>query len=247
MNPEQVCAGVWRSGSRYVNWYVVDAGPEGLTLVDTGLPGYRGQLDKVLSHLRRRRSDVKAVVLTHGHVDHVGAAAAAAATGATVYLHPADEALAADPRRNRTERSLLPYLAWPATTAFVIHCVRQGALRPPAPPRIRPLSDGVWEQIPGRPGVMHTPGHTDGSVTVEFPNHDVVFVGDLLCTVDPLSGRAGRPQLQTRGSNRNSGQALASLAKLEGVHAGVVLPGHGGPWRDGVEAAISSVREIGCR
>ena len=106
---EQVAPGIWRGGTRYVNWYVVDAGADGLTLVDAGLPRYGGHLDGSLQALGRTRSDVRAVVLTHGHVDHTGMAAELARSGATVHLHPADQALAADPRTNRPERTL-PYL-----------------------------------------------------------------------------------------------------------------------------------------
>lgn len=74
-----------------------------------------------------------------------------------------------------------------------------------------------------------------------------MFVGDLLCTISPATGRRADPQLQTRGSNTDSAQAMASLELLAGIEARTVLPGHGGPWQDGVEAAAASARRIGCR
>jgi glyoxylase-like metal-dependent hydrolase (beta-lactamase superfamily II) len=247
MEASEVAPGVWRAGSRYVNWYVVDAGEAGLTVVDAGLPGYARGLDGVLAHLGHKRSDVRAVALTHGHIDHVGMAVALSRAGAAVHLHPADTAIAADPRRNETERPLRFYLTWPATLAFVVHAVTHGAARPPGMPVSVPLVDGDVADVPGRPLVTHVPGHTDGSCILEFRDHGVAFVGDLLCTVSPMSGRPACPQLQTRGSNRNSAQALASLDRLEAVQAPVVLPGHGGPWRDGVAAAVASARRVGCR
>ena len=64
--------------------------------------------------------DVKAVVLTHGHIDHIGMAATLAASGVAVHLHPADTGLAADPRSNKTDRPVLPYLRWPATLFFLL-------------------------------------------------------------------------------------------------------------------------------
>lgn len=121
---QKVSAGVWRGGTRYVNWYLVDAGGQGVTLVDAGLPGYRRRLDSDLASVGKERADVRAVVLTHGHIDHVGMAGEIAAAGAAVHLHPADEALAADPRSNETDSNLLPYLRWPATLAFVVHAAR---------------------------------------------------------------------------------------------------------------------------
>lgn len=240
----KVADGVWRAGTRWVNWYMVDAGSDGVTLVDAGLPAYHRQLDHSLSHIGRGRSDVRALVMTHGHIDHVGMAPLLADLGAAIYLHPADVELAADPRSNETERSLLPY---PATLAFVAHCVAKGALRPALMPAAVPLTEGEVTAVPGRPVVTHTPGHTDGSCVLEFRDHGVVFAGDLLCTASPITGRTADPQLQTRGSNRSSDQAMASLERLQGIEARLVLPGHGVPWRDGVEAAADSARRFGCR
>jgi glyoxylase-like metal-dependent hydrolase (beta-lactamase superfamily II) len=243
---DEVVRGVWRAGTHYVNWYVVDGGSAGLTVVDTGLPGYAKGLDGSLAQLGRRRADVTAVLLTHGHVDHTGMASALAASGAHVHLHPADASLAANPRTNRPERTL-PYLLWPATAAFVAHALRQGALRSsPAPPTVS-LVPGATVDVPGQPLVTHVPGHTAGSCLLEFREHGVVFVGDLLCTRDPITGRRTEPQLQTRGSNSDSAQALLSLQKLQHVSARVVLPGHGSPWTDGVASAAASARRFGCR
>lgn len=109
------------------------------------------------------------------------------------------------------------------------------------------LADGDVLNVPGRPSVRHTPGHTDGSCVLEFPEHDTVFFGDLLCTVEPVAGQPADPQLQSRASNADSAQAYDSLDRLDGIAARLVLPGHGGPWRDGVEAAVVSARRIGCR
>lgn len=244
---EQVVPGVWRSGTRYVSWYLVDAGADGVTVVDAGLPGYRRQLDASLVRIGRSRDDVRAVLLTHGHVDHVGGAPFLADAGTSVHLHPADAELAADPRRNRTDSGLLPYLRYPATLAFVAHCVAHGATRHRGMPDTVPLRDGEVVDAPGAPVVTHVPGHTPGTCALEFGEHGVVFVGDILCTASPVTGRRAPPQLMTRGSNRDSDQALASLDRLEGVAARTVAPGHGSVWHDGVEAAAASARRIGCK
>ncbi len=246
MAATQVAPGVWRAGTRFVNWWAVDAGSEGVTLVDAGLPRYAGRLDASLADLGRTRADVRAVVLTHGHQDHTGMSSVLAAAGAAVHLHPADAALAADQRLNKTDSRLAPYLRYPAVLAFVGHYAASGGLRPPPMPATVPLEDGAVAQVPGAPVVTHVPGHTEGSCVLEFREHGVVFVGDLLCTISPALGRKAPPQLQTRGSNRDSTQAMASLDRLAGVEARTVLPGHGAPWADGVEAAAASARRIGC-
>jgi glyoxylase-like metal-dependent hydrolase (beta-lactamase superfamily II) len=247
MTPVQVAPGVWAAGTRYVNYYLVDGGDEGLTLVDAGLPGYARHLGATLASIGHTTADVRAVLLTHGHVDHVGMAQPLAAGGATVFLHEADASLAADPRLNKTDRPLWPYLRYPATIAFVAHAVREGAAKHRGAPPLAAMHDGDRLDVPGAPRVVHAPGHTAGSCVLEFTEHGVVFVGDLLCTVHPALGRRDVPQLQTRGSNADSDQAMASLDRLQGVQARTVLPGHGGPWTQGVEAAVQTARRVGCR
>lgn len=247
MTPTQVAPGVWRAGTRYVNWYAVDAGSAGVTLVDAGLPGYKHELDESLAAIGRSRSDVKAVVLTHGHIDHIGMAATLAAGGAAVHLHPADASLAAKPSSNTSERPAYLYLRYPASWMFVAHALRSDVQKPDPMPASVPLVDGSVVDVPGRPKVTHVPGHTDGSCVLEFPEHGVVFLGDLLCTVSPVTWRPADPQLQTRGSNKSSDLAMQSLDRLHGIEATTVLPGHGVPWREGVEAAVESARRVGCR
>lgn len=248
MSVGEVARGVWRAGTRWVNWYLVDVGSEGCVLVDAGLPRYHRDLARSLQQIGKAPSDVKALVLTHGHIDHVGMAPYLADAGTVVYLHEADVALAGDPGTNRTERSVVPYLRYPAVAGFVGHAVINGALKPARlmPPTV-PLTEGVNMRIPGSPVVTHTPGHTDGSCVVEFKEHGIGFVGDLLCTASPVTGRHAPPQLQTRGSNRDSSRAMESLGLLGGMEARLVLPGHGAPFADGIEAAAESARRIGCR
>jgi glyoxylase-like metal-dependent hydrolase (beta-lactamase superfamily II) len=174
-------------------------------------------------------------------------AAPLAELGATIYLHPDDSHLAANPRSNKPERNLIHYAYYPGMIAFLAHAIVQGALRPSPMPHSTAITDGSLLDAPGHPLVTHVPGHTDGSCVFEFQEHGVLLVGDLLCTVSSFTGRHTDPQLQTRGSNKSSDQAMTSLRRLQDVHTRVVLPGHGNPWNDGVEAAIASAMRIGCR
>src|SRR5947209_9940088 len=193
VTPTEVAPGVWAAGTRFVNYYIVDGGADGLTLVDAGLPGYARRLGETLAAIGRTPADVRAAVLTHGHVDHVGMMKPLAEAGTTIYLHEEDAALAGDPRLNKTDRPTWPYLRYPATVAFVAHAVREGATKHRGTPALAPMKDGDQLDVPGRPRVVHAPGHTAGSCVLELAEHGVVFVGDLLCTVNPVFDRRDVP------------------------------------------------------
>lgn len=97
--------------------------------------------------------------------------------------------------------------------------------------------------VPGRPKVIATPGHTRGHSALLFEEHGALFVGDELCTWNPLTG-VRKPQLMPRQFNESNPACRDSLAALEGLNAGVVLRGHGEPWTGGPAAAVASARAL---
>jgi glyoxylase-like metal-dependent hydrolase (beta-lactamase superfamily II) len=114
-------------------------------------------------------------------------------------------------------------------------------------PRFEPrrgFSDGEVLDMPGSPRVVHAPGHTGGSAAILLEDRSILFTGDVLCTHNAYTGRDG-PQIMPSGLNADTPQALASLANLAGIKAGVLLPGHGEPWTEGVEEAIRQARAAG--
>ena len=106
------------------------------------------------------------------------------------------------------------------------------------------FADGETIDVPGRPRAVQAPGHTAGSCAVFFEATSALCSGDALVTRNPLTGRRG-PQIMPSGLNQNSKQALESLALLEETRASVVLPGHGEPWRQGIDAAARAARAAG--
>jgi len=98
--------------------------------------------------------------------------------------------------------------------------------------------------VPGSPRVVHAPGHTGGSAAILLEDRGVLFTGDVLCTHNAYTGRVG-PQIMPSGLNADTPRALASLANLTGIKAGVLLPGHGESWTGGVEEAIRQARAAG--
>jgi glyoxylase-like metal-dependent hydrolase (beta-lactamase superfamily II) len=105
------------------------------------------------------------------------------------------------------------------------------------------FSDGDTLGVPGRPRVIHTPGHTDGSTWVLLDNRGVILTGDSLVTMHPGSGRTGA-RVMPGAFNRNSAQALESSEHLHGIEVATVLPGHGEPWTGGLPAPSSRPRRL---
>lgn len=242
--------GVHRLGDNMVNFYLVED-PAGLVLIDSGLPGHWDALLAQLSALGAEPGDIRAVLLTHAHPDHLGLAARLRGeAGAAVWVHEGDAATlsAANPVRAaaKSERSLARYLVRrPAALALPLHLARQGAFRldPVADPHtIRSRQE--LTAVPGRPEVLPLPGHTPGSVAYVFRDRGVVFTGDALVTYDGLTGARG-PRLVCRGFTNDSKAAVASLGILERIDAATALPGHGEPMTDGLPAAIDHARHIG--
>ena len=234
----EVAPGVHRLGNELVNFYVVEDGRR-LMLVDAGLPGFLDQLDAFLAGRR-----VDAVLLTHGHPDHVGIADAVRARGAPVYVHEGDAEMARTAKYPRAERSLRRYFRYGATWALLWMALRNGGLRPAKIAEVTPFGDDASLDLPGAPVFVPVPGHSEGQVAFHFPDRGALIVGDALCTRNPLTGRMG-PQLMPGAFSISSARAMESLARIEPLEAGVLLPGHGDPWTGGVSAAVARARAAG--
>jgi glyoxylase-like metal-dependent hydrolase (beta-lactamase superfamily II) len=233
----ELAPGIHRLGDSIVNSYLVVDGTS-VTIVDAGAPSYWNDLPVALGSIGRSLDDVRTILLTHGHSDHVGFAERARQHGATVRVHEADAALARGDVKNSVKvtggyrlRPSLGFFWWSAT---------HGLLRVPRLRVVATFGDGATLDVPGAPRVIHAPGHTAGSAALHFPGHDALFVGDALNTYAVTTGLA---QAQLSPFNADRAQALRSLARLEGVPASLVLPGHGLEWRDGIRNAVRRVRE----
>ncbi len=179
--------------------------------------------------IREHRLKPVAVLLTHGHIDHMWSVTPVAGTyDATAWIHPADRHLLTDPLGGMSRESAAMMLGMP-----------DGKFEFAEPDDVRELADGVDLELAGlRFVVDHTPGHTEGSVTFRTPYDDsadiseVMFSGDLL-----FEGSIGRTDLPG-GDHPTMLRSLATkvLTLADDI---VVLPGHGGQTSIGRERATN--------
>jgi hydroxyacylglutathione hydrolase len=205
------------AGSFAANCYLVAPGPGSECLIiDPGEDAEQG-IDEIVERYRLRPA---AVLLTHGHIDHIWSVVpVCGASGIPAYIHPADRALLADPARGFSLQAGQQLLRGLTFTE---------------PDEVVELTDGATLELAGVQLVVdHAPGHTPGSVTFRLPaaaDPATLFTGDLL-----FAGSIGRTDLP----GGDYATILDSLARvcLPMTDETVVLAGHGPQSTIGAERA----------
>jgi glyoxylase-like metal-dependent hydrolase (beta-lactamase superfamily II) len=229
----QVTDTVHIAKTHLVNWTIVVDG-DGVLLIDAGFPGQRPEVLASLRQLGFQPSDVRAILLTHAHVDHFGTAIwLAAEHRVPVYCH-ADEVGHAQ-RKYLEQASPVDVAlhAWqPRWLLWSAEIARTGAFVKAGIPTAQALTTDIAATLPGGPIAIPTPGHTGGHCS--YLVDGVLVSGDALVTGHPTSRKVG-PQLLHRVFNHDQAECVHSLGALSVLETDVLLPGHGDVWRGPIQ------------
>jgi glyoxylase-like metal-dependent hydrolase (beta-lactamase superfamily II) len=190
------------------------------SLIDCGYARSRGRIEKAMSEHGSALADLARVVCTHGHPDHAGGARELALAGIPVLIHPADgERLAI------TWREMLRQ---PSRGKFF-------AAMTPEPPQTVPIENGDVLPMLGGLRVIHTPGHTPGSVCFFGARDRILFVGDT------LQRRFGRVSFASVLYSDDITMARRAVQRLASLDVETVVFSHYPPLTEGASETLASL------
>lgn len=206
---------------RLLNVYAFVVDEPQLTLIDAGLIGSAGRLQRHIERIGRTLDDLARIICTHAHPDHIGGVRELAGErDVEVLMHPADlDGLSVSLRdavANRNRGQLLAY--------FTRH-----------PGEATPVQDGQVLPILGGLRVVHTPGHTPGSICLYAERHKLLFVGDTLQVI------RSQVTFASRIFSEDLALARASVARMAELDVETIAFSHYPPLRSGANEVLQAL------
>ena len=206
---------------RLLNVYAYLVDEPQLTLIDAGLVGSGKRVAQQVARLDRSMSDLSRIICTHAHPDHIGGVREIAdEREVEILMHPADLAglkvTLRDAVANRNRGQLIAY--------FTRH-----------PGEVTPLEDGQLLSVMGGLQVVHTPGHTPGSICLYALRHKLLFVGDALQVI------RGKVTFASSVFSEDLPLAMASVARMAELDVETIAFSHYPPWRDEANRTLAAL------
>jgi glyoxylase-like metal-dependent hydrolase (beta-lactamase superfamily II) len=189
--------------------------PDGLTLIDAGLPGSQRKILRYLSGLGYVPADLKRILITHADFDHVGGLAALkTATRARVFASPIEAKAMAEGHSSRALK--------PRHRITKVLFDLMAALFKPTPVQADDLlSDGQTFPVLGGLQVLETSGHTPGHISLYLSSPGILFCGDSIVSEETgLRGSSG-------ANNWDQAKSDESVRRQAALGARILCSGHG--------------------
>jgi glyoxylase-like metal-dependent hydrolase (beta-lactamase superfamily II) len=189
--------------------------PDGLTLIDAGLPGSHRKILRYLASLGYAPADLKRILITHADFDHVGGLAPLkAATGARVFASPVEAQAMAE---GHASRPLKPR----SKITKLLFDLMAGLFKPAPIQADELLSDGQILPVLGGLRVVETLGHTPGHISLFAPSAGILFCGDSIVSEENgLRGSSG-------ANNWDQTKSDESVRRQAALGAHILCSGHG--------------------
>lgn len=201
-----------------VNCFVIDDGPAGLILVDTGFEGSAAKIFRAIEKGGKSPESIHTIILTHTHPDHAGSTAEIVRrTGAKVIIHALDAALAVNGIAGR-----MPHVVSSGLLNGLLYrlFIKNGANSIPAVTADKTVDDNDVLSLSGGIHIIHTPGHSAGHISLYLQQDDVLIAGDLCANMMGLG-------LSTVYEDRTLG--IRSILKAADYSFSKAVFGHGKP------------------
>ena len=225
---------------RDVNWTILRDGSS-FTLVDAGYPGYGSAVRDSIHQAGLDLAGLAAIVVTHAHIDHIGGVPALLADAAVpVYVGDPELPMAVGERTESAGPLDVAIRLWkPRIVPWSLRITAAGGAGHVTVPQAVGVADGTTLDVPGRPTVVLTPGHTSGHICLH--TGEALLTGDALITGHAITSHRG-PQLAAGFFHTDAEQAAAALDRIAAVDAAAVVPGHGPVWHRSAREAVAVAR-----